>query len=244
MRLLLTRPAEESERSRALFAAAGHSTLAEPLLRLETLPARLELAGVQALAVTSRQGLRALAALTPRRDLPLYAVGPASAELARAAGFRQVVAASGDAASLAALLARRLDPAAGPLLHAAGETLAADLGDLLAGSGLQVIRTTLYRACPAESLTRTAQKALLDGALDGVSFFSPRTAAVFAKLAVREGVAEACGGLVAACLSPAVAERAAVLAWREILVAAEPSLASLLEALAAYERRTGEERGG
>ncbi len=84
----------------------------------------------------------------------------------------------------------------------------------------------------------------MDGALDGVSFFSPRTAAVFAKLAVREGVAEACGGLVAACLSPAVAERAAALAWREILVAAEPSLASLLAALAAYERRTGEERGG
>src|SRR5690606_3576644 len=83
----LARPAAEGERSRRAFAAAGHEVLLAPVLAIEALPAPLDLTGIQALAVTSRQGAAALARATPRRDLPVYAVGDATAEQARAAGF-------------------------------------------------------------------------------------------------------------------------------------------------------------
>ena len=242
MRLLLTRPAEEAARSRRRFEAAGHSVLVAPVIQIEELPARLDLQGVQALAVTSRQGVAALARATARRDLPLFAVGEATAERARAAGFTQVAAAGGDAAALAALLARRIDPAAGRVLHATGEIQARDLGALLRDSGIEVVRTILYRAKAVDRLDRTICTAMQEGQLDGVVFFSPRAAGIFARLAVRQGLAETCGRLVAACLSPAVAARAGSLSWRGLVVAARPDLPSLVAALAAYEGHTDGER--
>ena len=238
MRLLLTRPAAEGERSRQAFAAAGHEVLLAPVLAIEALPAPLDLTGIQALAVTSRQGAAALAQATPRRDLPVYAVGDATAERARAAGFAVVHSAGGDVHDLARRLAAGIDPAAGGVLQAAGERVARDLGELLRPSGIRVVRTTLYRARALAALDRTAVAALQGGKLDGVVFFSPRSARVFARLAVRQGIDAACGRLLAVCLSPAVAVAAAGLAWREALVAARPDLASLLAALAAYAGHT------
>lgn len=238
MRLLLTRPAEEAARSRRLLEAAGHSVLTAPLLEIQALPAALDLTGVQALAATSRQGVAALARATPRRDLPLYAVGEATAQGARAAGFTQVEAAGGDAAALAGLLTARIDPAAGRVLHATGEILARDLGALLRDSGIEVVRVILYRAKPVEALDRTICTAMREGDLDGVMLFSPRAAKIFARLAVRQELAETCGALIAACLSPAVAAEAGRLGWRRILVAERPDLPSMIRALAAYESHT------
>lgn len=228
MRLLLTRPAEEGERSRRAFAAAGHSLLLAPVLEIEPTAAVPDFTGVQAIAVTSRRGLAALAAATGRRDLPLYAVGEGTAEAARAAGFQQVAVAEGDLAALARLLGAGIDPGAGSVLHAAGEILAGDLGEALQPYGITVVRTTLYRAREVGELPPMALSALRESKLDGVVFFSPRSAQVFARLVVRAGVQAACARLIAGCLSPAVARRAGALRWREIRVAALPNLPSLV----------------
>lgn len=243
MRLLLTRPAVEAERTRRRFAAAGHTLVAAPVLAIEPLVTALDLTGVQALAVTSRQGLAALADATPRRDLPLYAVGDATAEAARAAGFTQVESAAGALEDLTALLAARIDPAGGRVLHLSGENIAGELGETLRSKGIEVVRTPLYRARPVEELDRTALDELRGGRLDGALFFSPRSAKVFARLAVRHSLEQACGRLVAYCLSAAVAERAAALAWRRLVVAAHPDLPSLLAAVqadASTDGRAGE----
>src|SRR5690606_6100249 len=104
MRLLLTRPRTDGERSAALLARLGHEVELEPLLTIGYRPKPLDLEGVQALLVTSLNGLRAFLASSERRDLPVLAVGPASAEAARAAGFPSVRSAEGDAAALAELV--------------------------------------------------------------------------------------------------------------------------------------------
>ncbi len=66
--------------------------------------------------------------------------------------------------------------------------------------------------------------------MDGVLFFSPRTAESFASLCARDGLSERCRTLTAFCLSPAVAE-AAALPWRAVRIAARPDQESLLELL-------------
>jgi uroporphyrinogen-III synthase len=238
MRLLLTRPAEEGERTRLACEAAGHRVLVSPVLRFEALPVALDLTGMQALAVTSRQGLRSLAQATPRRDLPLFAVGAATAALARDAGFRQVLSAEGDRTDLARLLAGHLSPGGGPILHVTGTERRGDLGESPALQGFTIVRTELYQARALAELDRTAQGALTHGQLDAVAFFSPRSAAIFVTLVRRAGLARACAGLLAACLSPAVARSAGVLPWAATVTAATPSLPSLLAALAAYDKRT------
>src|SRR5258708_37900290 len=88
--------------------------------------------GVQALLFTSANGARAGAAATARRDIPVFAVGDATAATARKLGFAEVASAGGAVDDLAALVEGRLDPAHGTLLHAAGSALAGDLGTRLA----------------------------------------------------------------------------------------------------------------
>jgi len=122
MRILVTRPLEDGAEIARLLADMGHEALLAPLLtvRISGGP-KLTLAGVQAVLATSANGVRAVAARSDMRDVPLFAVGPQTAEAAARAGFIRVRNAGGDAAALADAVCGWADTAAGPLLHAAGE---------------------------------------------------------------------------------------------------------------------------
>ncbi len=231
-RLLLTRPEADAARLRQDLQRMGFSVDSAPMLTIQPLPlaADLALQDVAGLLITSANGLRALAAATARRDLPVYAVGEASARAARQAGFAQVLAAGGDVFSLADLVRRAVPRQAGPLFHAAGETLAGDLKAMLEADGFTVRRETLYRAVPVASFPLQVAENLSKSSYNGVLFFSPRTASGFATLAA-PGFAAALSQAAAFCLSAAVAERLAGLPWRRLCIAAEPSEAALLAAL-------------
>ena len=230
MRLLLTRPRDESEALAALLATRGHQCLVEPLLEVVFHSDQaLELEGAQAVLLTSANGARALAARSEAHGLPAFAVGASTAEAARRAGFDAVESAGGDVNSLAALVAERLRPADGALVHVAGQTVAGDLAALL--PDFEVRRVTLYEAKPAEALSETTVAALKAGELDGALLFSPRTAALLAELGRKADAAEAFGAVSAFCLSEAVADAARPLPWRRILVAERPEQAALLDML-------------
>src|SRR6185369_3410542 len=96
----------------------------------------------QAVLLTSANAVPALSAA--RRDLPMLAVGEATAQAARDAGFTSVESAEGDVAALAALAKQRSDPAGGALLYARGADVAGDLVGQL--SGYTVDQAIVYRA--------------------------------------------------------------------------------------------------
>src|SRR5262249_37043712 len=131
MRLLVTRPEPDALKLSGLWEAAGHEAVVEPLLSVsfeggET----IDLDGAQALIATSRNALRALKSsqeLAAARQLPLFAVGKATAAEARALGFETVVTGAGTARKLVAQIVSVVDPAAGLMAHLAGDTLAVDL---------------------------------------------------------------------------------------------------------------------
>lgn len=230
--VLVTRPRPEADQTAADLAARGFVPLIEPLLDVRLLPGpALELAGIQALLVTSVNGVRALVARSGRRDLPVLAVGRRTGDEARAAGFADVREAEGDAARLAALIRRDVDPAAGRLLHVSGADLAADLAELLGPSGFAVDRIVGYEAVASDSLSREVVSALRQGDIGIVLFFSPRTARTFVRLATAAGLADRCAGVSAFCLSPAVASAAAGLPWQAVRVAERPAAGALLDLL-------------
>lgn len=235
MRLLLTRPRTDGERSAALLARLGHEVELEPLLTIGYRPKPLDLEGVQALLVTSLNGLRAFLASSERRDLPVLAVGPASAEAARAAGFPSVRSAEGDAAALAELVIETLDADAGALFHPAGTVSASGLLEPLVEAGYAVRREVLYEATPVEQLSGRTQMLLRTSALDGVLFYSPRTAATFVALVGRADLATSCRDLVAYCLSPAVAAALEPLQWRAVRIATAPQEPALVKVITADE---------
>lgn len=234
MRVLVTRPRDDAAPLVAALAARGHETLVAPMLEIHApAPGAVtpDLAGVQALLFTSANGVRAFAALTPARDLPVFAVGEASGQAARAAGFARVESAGGDVDDLARLVRERAEPAAGALYHAAANRLAGDLKGALEAAGFAVRRDILYESVAARALPAELRAALTAGQLDAATFYSPRTAATFADLVARAGLAESCTRLTAICLSAAVATALQPLRWRAVGIAAQPTQDSLLAAL-------------
>lgn len=232
LRALVTRPREDSEALAAALAIRGIEAVIEPLMQVRYLaPAALDLTGVQAILCTSANGVRAFARASRERGVPLLAVGDATAARARSEGFTAVESAGGDVSDLARLAAARLRPQDGQLLHVAGNIVAGDLVALLRERGFGVERRVLYEAQPAAALSSTAARALRGGSIDFALFFSPRTAAIFAELAVVAGVAECCSTITALSISRAVDRALADLRWLDRRVAERPNQSALLEAL-------------
>lgn len=232
MRALVTRPEESAKDLQKELRRRGITAVHEPMLRIERIAdAKIDLTGVQGLMFTSSNGVRAFAAMCDERGIPAYAVGDATARECRKQGFAQVESASGDVDALANLVIQRCSPESGRLIHIAGSVTAGDLAGALKAAGYAVDRIPLYEAHAATKLSDDTRMALLQGRLDAILFFSPRTAATFVNLARAAGLENKCRGLYAYCLSAAVASRVGALPWKKILVAAEPSQAALLEIL-------------
>jgi uroporphyrinogen-III synthase len=232
MQALVTRPREESEGLAAALATRGIEAVIEPLMEVHYRTREaLDLAGVQAILCTSANGVRALASASGERGLRLLAVGDATASRARAEGFIAVESAGGDVADLVRLAERALRPEDGRLLHVAGNVVAGDLVGALHNRGFEIERSVLYEARPVGALSPMAVHALRAGAIDLAFLFSPRTAAIFARLAGIACIAECCSTITALSISPAADAALACLPWRDRHIAARPNQAGLLETL-------------
>jgi len=228
MRILITRPIEDAKPLADALNERGVEVLIEPLLEIRHLDgAELDLDGVQALLFTSANGVRAFAALSPRRDLKALTVGDGSAEAARQAGFSNVESAKGDVEALAALVVDRLKPEDGILFHAAGTVTAGDLKARLEGLGYRVRRAQLYEAKIATALSPETRANLTLGGIDAVLLFSPRTAGTFAELWQAAG-SPPLARIHALCLSAAVAREIGNLGWAAVEIADRPDLPSML----------------
>lgn len=234
MRVLITRPREDAAAFAAELANRGHEALIEPLLEVEYLGVEgsgLDLKSVQALLFTSANGVRAFVRVEPRRDLPVYAVGDATAALARDAGFGEVYSAAGDVSALAKLVTARLNPMRGTLLHVAASKVAGDLQGLLEKSGFEIVRHVLYRTEVRSAFSAQVCGFLTSGEIEAVTLFSPRTARTFANLVLAANLQGCLEDIFVVCLSQAVADQVAHLNWKGVRVAAEPNKGALLACL-------------
>jgi uroporphyrinogen-III synthase len=232
VRVLLTRPRAQADPLARTLRGRGYEVRIEPMLAVVFLDGVApDLDGVAAILFTSANGVRAFARRSSCRERAVFAVGDATAAAAREAGFANVESAAGDVASLAALVAERLDPAAGTLLHVSGRSVAGDLAGDLEGRGFALRRAVLYRTEPAREFSPGLKKSLARGHLDVVLFFSPRTAAAFVEGVARAGLSRTLGGLTALCLSEAVAGRLRGFGWRRVEVAERLDAVAMLDRL-------------
>lgn len=231
-RVLITRPEGEARPLAAELGRRGIEALVAPMLVIRPTGARLTDAGRFAAALaTSGNGADGLAAATARRDLPVLAVGEATADRLRGHGFARVVAADGTAGALVDLAMTAVRPDGGPILWASGDEVRVDLAAELRDKGYTVERIVVYRAEPAPALPVEVAQAIDTGALDAVLFFSPRTAERFASLLENAGLAQRAAGMTAHCLSAAVADAARTLPWAAVRTARRPARDDLLATL-------------
>ncbi|MEQ8194068.1 MAG: uroporphyrinogen-III synthase [Rhodospirillales bacterium] len=236
LRALITRPHDDAVPLAERLAEMGFDSVIDPLLVIDIAagPA-LDLHGVQAILITSANGARALARRTPERSIPLFAVGDASAEIARSFDFTSVDSAAGDVTALAALVKQRLSPARGSLLHVAGTRVAGNLAGDLEAAGFSLRREVLYAAHAAHRLADRTVGLMRAGGIGMVLLYSPRTAATFAALIRESGLEEACKTVTAFCLSLAVAEAAGDLPFADIRVADIPNQETLIATIEQWQ---------
>jgi uroporphyrinogen-III synthase len=233
MRLLVTRPEADAERTATTLRACGHEVLVSPLLRIEPLADALIPPGpFAALLVTSANVAPAIAAharFAQLRSLPVFVVGDRSAEALRATGFADVTSAQGGVDDLATLAASRARPG-GSLLYLAGADRSGDLSGVLSRRGFTVSTVVLYRAAPVAALSPLAAAAI--AVIDGVLHFSRRSAEMYLKAARAGGVYDdAVGPKIHFCMSAQVAEpliRAGAIDIRVAREASETALLSLI----------------
>jgi uroporphyrinogen-III synthase len=232
MRLLVTRPEPDALKLMAALQEHGHEATVEPLLTASFVADDgIDLDGVQALIATSRNALRALKSHPLRgtaRHLPLFAVGRATAAEARALGFEMVVTGAGTAQELVTHIVSVADPAAGLLLHLAGDAQAVDLEAELEPHGFRVVQHVVYRMQAALSLSDDTIEQLAMGEIDGVILMSARTATIYAALVLKHGLASVARDLMHFCLSEAVARRLQALGRVPVETAEMPRLEEVL----------------
>lgn len=215
MRVWITRTEPGASRTAQRLAAAGIDGLIDPVLEVRHLPARLDLAGFDALVFTSPNAVGAFAALCDERSNTTFAVGEATAEGLAGIGFSDIRTAEGDVQALA----RRLgEQAPGRVLHLAPALPTADLAALAAPFGVEVVAVPIYETIPA-----TPTIALNVDGLDAVMVHSARAGAVLA-----ERAASRLKELIVLALSPACAAPFADMGVKSIEVAPFPDDASLV----------------
>ena len=146
-RVLVTRAAEQSAATARRLRERGYEAVVAPLVRFERLPARIT-PDAQAILVTSQNGARALVAATDLRMTPILAVGDATADILREAGFADVRSANGNARALAILAKDSLDPERGLVLHARGADVRHSPLAGLESAGFRTGDAILYRSVP------------------------------------------------------------------------------------------------
>ena len=229
MLVLVTRPREQAAATARLLRAAGHEALIDPLLEIARLPLpELAPGEAAAAAVTSANAARAAAALAS--ELPIFAVGAATAQALRAVGRVAAGVADGDGRSLAALIGRSV-PGGGTILHLCGRDVREGLAAALAAAGYTWRPVVVYEAVAASRLAPTTESAIREHRLGAALFYSPRSAAVFAALARTAGLDREFAPVVAGCLSEAVASSLAGLGFGAVRVADRPAQDALLRRL-------------
>jgi uroporphyrinogen-III synthase len=228
MKLIVTRPAPDSEAFAALAAQAGFDPVISPVMSIKFQDAPTSVAPDEAIAFTSANGVRAFARLNPHRTAGVYAVGAATANAARLAGFTDIMVAKGDVESLAELIAETKRHKR--IVHLAGSDRAGNLAAALDLLGVETRRVVLYLALPATRLSAAAEAVLsTEAETVGVALFSPRSARLFLGQAKASGVLTALRRAAALCLSRSVANEASNAVWRRVVITDNPSADAMID---------------
>lgn len=237
MTILVTRPHPDNDTTLATLRDRGFEALSAPLLRFEPLPFHDDAdADYDGVILTSANALRSLDLTASRLlPLPLFAVGAHTADAARAAGFDRVIVAKGDAVSLRDLVLAQVKAgkltASATLLYLAGADLSRDLAGELGTRGLTVVTHTTYRMAPVAALPRQASEAFMANRISAVLHYSRRSAQAFLETIRAYGIEISALAVPQCCISAAVAAVLHDAGATNVVVAARPDEAALLEAL-------------
>jgi uroporphyrinogen-III synthase len=227
--VLVTRAEPGASLTCQRLAALGYHAVNAATAQIAATDGAPNWTGAGAIIVTSPNGASQLTRLRAPSSLKIFAVGPASAAAARAAGHDHVVTGSGDAAGLLDIILSAPDP--GRLIHVRGRDQAFDLSGALNAMGRDAHSHIAYEARMAEALPAPALEALGPRAI--VLIHSPLGAERLLALAEAGRRLSALGSSHILAISEAAAGPLRHSGAGRVTVAKRPDEASMLDTLKA-----------
>jgi uroporphyrinogen-III synthase len=240
--VLILRPQPGADEMAAQLAKESFAPVLVPVLapifEISALPASVpQLSGFSGLIFTSANGVRQFSLLSSERNLPVFAIGPRTAQCAMQAGFCEVQQFEGDRAKLIAAL--RKDAS---YLHLHGQHQAGDLCAEAGRAGISCQALAIYRSQAVNILPATARDFLqkTDSAPEGaIVFFSDRAVQTFNALLENQGLFDSTKRFYAVTISSSVADNLNPCQWKAISIAAKPDMVGVISAL----RHVSENKG-
>lgn len=231
--VLITRAADDAQKTAQDLAALGFKTLQDPMLTicggdvLEVIPP-----ACGAVIITSRNALPYVAEMEKLSNLPAFIVGAETAALSSAAGFKNIMGIAEQSRDLPNMILARIQPVAGSLLHLTSQDAHTEFYDALLDAGYGVEQYFVYKAQAAQALNPETIAAISKGKVDCALFYSARTAGIFEALTAKAGLAESLRGIEAFCLSAAVAGGMQKNMWKGLHCADKPTHQAMMDCLA------------
>ena len=228
LRVLVVRPQPGAAATAEALERAGHEPVVMPLTQIAPLASPQPAgASFDAVAATSANAIRQASPtlIEPLRDVPLCAVGEATARAARAAGFRRVETAEGDADRLAEMILDRFK-AGSRLLYLCGKVRRREFEAALVAAGIEVQIAETYDTVAVHP--DDGQLAAL-GAVDAVLVHSAEAAKALLRLRSRAGSFLERAAFIA--ISQRAAEPLRAAGITRLLVAESPTEAAMFACL-------------
>lgn len=240
MRLLITRPEPDASRTAALVRDQGHEPILCPVSETRFLRFQTPAIRPDGLLVTSRNGVRALAAQETAQtgvpswtSCPIVCVGDKTARLARDMGWSCVHSGDGSVEDLTDVLTRLYSPTTAPRwLYATCPEHTGDLAGDLSAHGYVIETAYTYTTQPRAALPESVISQIADGKIDGILLFSRRSAQIFVDLVRKADLDNALNSVSFICLSQAVSAPILLLGLEGAVIWPErPRLDALLACL-------------
>lgn len=236
--ILITRPHPDALDTQAALETLGCRCMIEPMLTFSmavSVPDILKAALLKpfhAIILTSRNGVRALHQLIEPSLLPytLLTVGEETCALAKRYGFRNVYTAGRTSTELIAYIRQHYPPTS-HFIIIGGTHSAWDSGQEL--SRYQYTRTyiPLYEMKACTRLSSTLIHTIKNRTLDGITFFSLRTARIFLQHAQEQELLIFLSTLRAFCLSSAMKKQIPCHYFASVESSPIPTASSLREVI-------------
>lgn len=226
--VLIIRTEPGASNSAARVSEMGYNPIILPAASAIATHAKFDHRNVQAILVTSSNAPR-LADFCPEAfDIPVYAVGDATAQSAKLRGFKNIISAGGDASALAVLVADRLKKENGALLHLRGTEVAGDVSGFLSACGFETRAHIVYETIDCPEFSAKLPEVLVNNS-GVVLFHSPKGAARFAKAALGQNLQNwRALGISNAAIAPINSE---IWQWKDIQISNAPNEEGMLNLL-------------
>ncbi|MBF95917.1 MAG: hypothetical protein CMJ13_01670 [Pelagibacterales bacterium] len=190
-----------------LLKKNNYKVITFPILKIVNLrTAPINTVNIQAILVTSSNGLYNLSKLSNNRKIKLFTVGATSKKIAKELGFKNVIDCNGDSVKMFEVVVNNTIADGGYLLYVGAKDISVNLPKMLEGVGYRVKRHVVYRTVELEMLDRKFLSLIKSKQVGWIVLLSKKGALNFNRLIHKNSSLNYLKNVKFACLSSNIAE--------------------------------------